>query len=366
MINNRGLLLRGLVLPCLLLLCLLLLTLTGCNRTAPSQGFAGLGADASGFAEVIPGTAIDYPDALNQHTDYRIEWWYVTANLSSDTGETLGIQWTLFRLADAPAPEREGWANQQRWLGHVALTRANQHFFAETYARGGVGQAGVSMAPFSAWIDHWSISADDDAASRFTLTASTADFSYQLTLQQRGPAVLQGEQGYSVKSAQGQASYYLSLPFLDVTGAIQLGDETLKVSGNAWLDREWSSQPLSADQQGWDWFSLHLDQGDKLMLFRLRHSQAEDYFSGTYIRADGTTQALQPAQIRMQPLHYHTVANKKLPVSWQLRVDDIGIDVRTEALNPNAWMATSIAYWEGPIAVSGSHSGKGYLEMTGY
>jgi predicted secreted hydrolase len=29
-------------------------------------------------------------------------------------------------------------------------------------------------------------------------------------------------------------------------------------------------------------------------------------------------------------------------------------------------MGTSFPYWEGPIRVAGSHTGVGYLEMTGY
>jgi predicted secreted hydrolase len=29
-------------------------------------------------------------------------------------------------------------------------------------------------------------------------------------------------------------------------------------------------------------------------------------------------------------------------------------------------MGTSFPYWEGPISFGGSHSGVGYLEMTGY
>jgi len=29
-------------------------------------------------------------------------------------------------------------------------------------------------------------------------------------------------------------------------------------------------------------------------------------------------------------------------------------------------MRTSFPYWEGPISFAGSHSGVGYLEMTGY
>jgi predicted secreted hydrolase len=43
-----------------------------------------------------------------------------------------------------------------------------------------------------------------------------------------------------------------------------------------------------------------------------------------------------------------------------------GIDVTTTALNPNAWMATQIPYWEGPVRFEGSKTGKGYVEMTGY
>jgi len=29
-------------------------------------------------------------------------------------------------------------------------------------------------------------------------------------------------------------------------------------------------------------------------------------------------------------------------------------------------MDVSIPYWEGPVGISGSHFGRGYLEMTGY
>ena len=42
------------------------------------------------------------------------------------------------------------------------------------------------------------------------------------------------------------------------------------------------------------------------------------------------------------------------------------MDLVIEALNPAAWMDVSFPYWEGPVTVSGSHDGVGYLEMTGY
>jgi len=359
----------------LVLTAILGMLLAGCEpnnqSSQSSQGFAGLGAEAEGFAQVQPNPVITYPEALAMNPDYRIEWWYVTANLETTSGEPFGIQWTLFRQAASPSPQREGLASQQLWLGHVGLTRADQHFSADRYGRGGIGQAGVEMQPFSAWIDHWSIEAVDENANEFILKASETlsggeSFDYELTLQKTGPAVLQGDQGFSIKSPQGQASYYVSLPFLAANGTINIEGESYEVSGKAWLDREWSSQPLAADQEGWDWFSLHLDQGDKLMLFRLRHTQADDYFSGTYITAEGIPHPLKPEQIQMQPLRQHQVAGREVPVEWQLSVEDFGINLRTQALNPDAWMATGIAYWEGPIRFEGSHQGWGYLEMTGY
>ena len=58
------------------------------------------------------------------------------------------MQWTLFRQASEPGEERKGWANQNVWMGHAAVTSAKEHLFAETFARGGVGQAGVTAEPF--------------------------------------------------------------------------------------------------------------------------------------------------------------------------------------------------------------------------
>ena len=110
-----------------------------------------------------------------------------------------------------------------------------------------------------------------DELSEAVLHASRAkDFRYDLQLQARGPIVAQGQGGYSVKSAAGQASYYYSQPFYTVEGMLALPEGEIAVTGQAWLDREWSSQPLAADQTGWDWFSLHFDFGEKLMGFLSR------------------------------------------------------------------------------------------------
>jgi len=60
------------------------------------------------------------------------------------------------------------------------------------------------------------------------------------------------------------------------------------------------------------------------------------------------------------------VTGRKLPVRWRVELPDRGLSITTSPVNEKAWMATSVPYWEGPIRFSGSHAGKGYLEMTGY
>ncbi|WP_323041361.1 lipocalin-like domain-containing protein [Gemmobacter sp.] len=328
---------------------------------ALAQGFAGLGTDAGGFAVPRPDTVPAFPADHGPHPDFRIEWWYLTANLTGPDGAPMGLQWTLFRSALAPG-EGVGWASPQVWMGHAAVTTATAHHVAERLARGGIGQAGVQANPFSAWIDDWAMQGPGMDSLR--LTASGHDFAYDVQLTAQGPLVLHGHQGYSVKSAAGQASHYYSQPFYSVTGALNLAGAQVPVTGTAWLDREWSSQPLAADQTGWDWFSLSFDTGEKLMGFVLRG--ARDYTSASWIAADGTATALPDGAFTAAPLARHAVAGRQVPVRWQVRLPARGVDVTVSALNPDAWMATSVPYWEGPVTVTGSHAGRGYLEMTGY
>jgi predicted secreted hydrolase len=339
------------------------------------QGFADMGAPVEGFAVPDRGTTLAFPQDHGPHPDFRIEWWYLTANLEGPDGTPYGLQWTLFRTALAPG-EAEGWESPQLWMGHAAVTTPEAHHVAERLARGGVGQAGVTPGatggdetPFRAWIDDWQMVSTNppgtDMLSALTLKATGRDFGYEVQVRAEGPLVLQGDAGYSVKSETGQASHYYSQPFYRLTGRLDLPEGPVAVTGQAWLDREWSSQPLAPDQTGWDWFSLSFDSGEKLMGFVLRDS-GEGFTSGTWIAADGTPDPLEPGALRAEPSRWAEVAGRKVPVDWRLTLPERGLDVTLAALNPGAWMATSVPYWEGPVRITGSHAGRGYLEMTGY
>nr|WP_314529298.1 lipocalin-like domain-containing protein [uncultured Pseudomonas sp.] len=347
---------------------LLMILLSGCDQPAPQEkGFAGLGSGGSTFTPVVPGRVFSFPADHGPHDGFRIEWWYVTANLKDAQGREFGVQWTLFRSALKAGPTPAGWANQVIWLGHAAVTSATAHHAAERYARGGVEQAGVGLAPFNAWIDDWQFSSQGpDALAEMQLRARDQHFSYDLRLTSSRPLVLQGDQGFSQKSEQGQASYYYSQPFFQASGELQIDGSRYQVSGPAWLDREWSSQPLTANQTGWDWFSLHLDSGEHVMLYRMRQKDGKPYLTGTWIDALGRSQALLASDISLVPEGTAKVAGRAMPVSWSINIPSKQLDIRLDALNPNAWMDLRIPYWEGPVRLSGSHGGQGYLEMTGY
>ena len=347
------------------------LALLGVDRgVVLAQGFAGLGRDVAGFAPVVPGRMLSFPSDHGPHPEFRIEWWYLTANMTDGAGNACGVQWTLFRQAMAQGAPQDGWANQQIWMGHAAVTRADTHRATETFARGGIGQAGAEATPFHAWIDAWEMRGLDGWSggeiAPLQLTAAGADFSYALRLDAERPLVLQGDAGYSRKSERGQASYYYSQPYFKASGAITIDGKSTDVGGAAWMDREWSSQPLASDQTGWDWFSLHLGSGEKLMLFRLRQTSGANYFSGNWIERDGRSTQIAAADIDMTPTATTAIGDRKLPTSWRIAIASRGLKIESTPLNPQSWMATSFPYWEGPISFAGSHRGVGYLEMTGY
>ena len=335
-----------------------------------AQGFAGLAENADGYAAVTPGRRFIFPADHGPHPEFRIEWWYVTANLKDAAGASYGAQWTLFRQGTQPGPALEGWANRNAWMGHAAVTRADTHRSGETFARGGIGQAGVETAPFQAWIDNWQMRAldafDADKTAPLELTASSADFSYALRLDAGRPLVLQGDGGFSRKSDRGQASYYYSQPFFKAVGHLTIDDRPVEVTGQAWMDREWSSQPLAADQTGWDWFSLHLTSGEKLMLYRLRQKDGRNNLFGNFIAPDGHSVEIAAADNSMTPTQFTDIEGRKVPTAWRVAIPAHGLKIETTPLNPRCWMGTSFAYWEGPISFAGSHDGIGYLELTGY
>src|SRR5258708_18539886 len=112
--------------------------LAGLGSKVLAQGFAGLGEGAVGFEPVVPGKTFSFPADHGPHPAFRIEWWYVTANLVDANGTAYGAQWTLFRQAVAAGTPQEGSAHQPIWMGHPSVTPAHTHRHRHAFSRGAV------------------------------------------------------------------------------------------------------------------------------------------------------------------------------------------------------------------------------------
>ncbi len=143
------------------------------------------------------------------------------------------------------------------------------------------------------------------------------------------------------------------------------------MTGRAWLDREWGNRLMAPWHEGWDWFSLHLTDGHKLMAYHLRGEGAtDDFLFGSWIAPDGAVTPLQATDLHLEPLATGEVAGRELPLRWRLAVPGQDLDLTISARHPHRWMPTSVPYWEGAVRVTdrddGTPRGEGYLEMTGY
>ena len=308
---------------------------------------------------------IKFPEDHGQHKNFRLEWWYITANLSSETFGELGIQWTLFKNEIDLNDKEQPWSLSSFWMAHSAITTQKRHFFEERFARRGMALAGVTMSPFKAWIDNWTARGDNQL-TKLTIKSNGKNFSYNLQLETNLSPILQGENGFSVKSADGNASHYYSQPFYKVTGWVEIDGKKDEVTGLGWLDREWSSDLLSESQVGWDWFSIHLQSGAKLMLFQVREKDGNNFLSGSWINRKGATELLNVKKVKIKKLKAKSYSWGEIPIKWQIYIPDKALNLIISPLNKNSFMDTLIPYWEGPVKVSGSEKGVGYLEMTGY
>jgi len=343
-----------------------------------ADSFQLLRSDPTGYAEVKPNREWRFPQDHLPHETYRIEWWYLTANLSDEAGNQYGVHWTLFRQSLDTEPNPGGWSSNQVWMAHGAISTPKGHVYKQRFARGGIGQAGVKLNSdglFEAWLDDWTWRGNSASPLPGQLEFAVDDFKISLSLKASTPWVLQGESGYSQKSSMGQASYYYSQPHINITAQLtrhKVPNETpIKLTGQGWLDREWSSQPLAPDQPGWDWLSIHLDDGNALMIYRLRHTNGDHWYSGSWVNPDGISETLGPDDIvfketRRTSVEVSSGQSREMPLHWRIELPSKNLAWDVAPLSAEHWLDTAFPYWEGPIEVTGSTTGKGFMELTGY
>jgi predicted secreted hydrolase len=338
--------------------------------------------DSSGFRLAIPPREFAFPRDHASHPEFRVEWWYYTGHLGAPE-RSLGYELTFFRVGLSRAPRVNGskWAARDAMFAHLALTDETRSRFRsdEAASRAALGLAGADTTRYHTWLHDWSAELERDNRTH-RLRARTADFGIALELSPEKPPVIHGENGVSQKSAgAGNASHYYSMTRLTTRGRVFDGNDSLEVTGLSWMDHEFGSAGLSSGQIGWDWFSVQLDDGRELMLYRLRlkNGRTEPLSSGTLVQKDGTTRhlALRDFRISSSRRWLSPETGAEYPSGWRIEVpsERLSLDITPTVKGQELVSRTmgGVVYWEGSCKVRGrSHgaaiAGLSYVELTGY
>jgi predicted secreted hydrolase len=343
---------------------------------------SGASAQAPGWREAQAGYTFSFPRDHAAHPEFRIEWWYYTGNLDAADRRRFGYQVTFFRVGVDPAPANPSrWAVRDLYMTHVAVSDPDgrRYRFAERLNRAGPGTAGAATDRYHVWNDDWTASLD--AGGRHVIHAFADGLGVDLVLDEGRPPVMNGRDGISQKGAEvGNASHYYSLTRMPTRGDLVIDGERVAVSGLSWMDREFGTTFLEADQQGWDWLALQLTDGTDLMLYQLRRQDGstDPHSSGTIARVDGRVVRLSSRDFSlapMGPVFRSPSSGATYPVEWQVDIPGeamvLTVSTPLSAQELDATASTGVAYWEGLVDVEGTRdgravTGRGYLEMTGY
>jgi len=323
-----------------------------------------------------PLLALRFPRDLGSHPAFAIEWWYLTGRLQSGAHE-FGFQLTFFRSrVPSTQPMRSAFAAKQLIFAHAALTDVSGQklLHDQRIARAGFGVAQASETDTDITLRDWSLLR---TPTHYTAQAGGKDFGFKLNMSETQTLLLQGEQGLSRKGPKPtQASFYYSLAQLKTSGAVTLAGRELPVTGQAWLDHEWSQSLLDPQAVGWDWIGMNFLDGSALTAFQLRDKTGQALWHGGSFRAStagATVRAFAPDELRFKPLRrwVSPLTQTSYPVAWEVKTPagEFTVKAVIDAQELDSRASTGAVYWEGLSALfdaRGQLVGHGYLEMTGY
>jgi predicted secreted hydrolase len=311
-----------------------------------------------------------FPRDHGSHDAYPTEWWYFTGHLTTDDDHRYGFEVTFFRVssgAPAPSPAVNPWELRNVALAHFAITDVDGKAFRyyEKVNRASKFTANAATDYLDVFNEGWRATTTPDGSWR--LVAREKNDSLDLTLHARKPPAVH-ENPVRVKP-------YYSLTRLEAGGTIN----GKRARGLAWMDHEFGSASLRESQQGWDWYSVQLDNDMELMLYVIRRADgsADATSCGSLITNDGHVIAISRDQMKINAKRKwrSKKSGATYPLEWSVAIPALRIALTLDPLLDDQELvtptSTRITYWEGAVDVSGSFDGvavkgDGYVEMTGY
>ncbi len=286
----------------------------------------------------------------------QIEWWYYNGHLSSESGKQYSFHDTVFLVNSM----------MNHMISHVSFTdhQTGKHYTDQRKTGGNSSVATKNRFEFNQ--SGWQMTGGN---GNDKLKVITNNFSLDLELTSTLSPVFHGNNGIISLAAAG-SSYYYSRTRMAVSGNITINGTTEKVTGTSWFDHQWGD--FSIGQLSWDWFSLQLEDNIDAMIYQLRDKSSEPILYMASITQNGNTEMLLDTEFKLTPGKQwrSDKTGSSYPLEWTIIIPKKNIDITTSGIIKNsefdARLTTYNVYWEGAVKIQGSHTGSGFMELSGY
>lgn len=180
----------------------------------------------------------------------------------------------------------------------------------------------------------------------------------------------------------GGYTYYYSRPRMAASGSLRLPDGTVhQLTGRAWFDRQ-AGELDAVIKAGYQWFALSFDNGDDVMVAKLKvkpGDQGPHVDNYAAVRTGGKLFTLGPKEFSVAELASwrSPATGRDYPCRWEVALPAHGIHVtvapclQNQELVPPTWWYSLLetAYWEGTcdvFAADGSALGRAYVEVSNW
>ena len=331
---------------------------------------------------------LDPQEALCAWNDKQTQWWYFTGHLSTANGRRFGYELVMFYRQthlDYFGFVPSTLVSPKMLVAHFAISDIDATNPARRFShwdRGGffgINKGIASTERFHVDVAGWSAFQADDGTIQ--LQASTGENGLNLALKPTKPLCYHDQEGYSKRGAEvAAASFYCTYTRLDTSGRLVRDGEIFDVQGSTWMDHEKLQVSSDGFIHGWNWSSLHLDNGEDLMVYLFRNPDGSfdtNQSFGTHIDKEGNSQRLAAKDIEFRPLRYweSPKTKAKYPVHNLIRVPSLDCEIELFPLiqesELDVRLTSFMTYWEGAVDVRGRIGGKpvtgsGFLELVGY
>ncbi len=323
-----------------------LLTLSGCS------------AEPEDISCEVPETDIRLPADEAPHR-VASEWWYYTGHLWNEDGKRYGFEVSFFQIYFGAQP---GYA------GHFALSdpETGNHVYEQNVVAPPEGFDKLDID-----IGEWNIKSNGDT---HLLSTSMENIALDIECTATKPPSFHGDRGL-IEMGGGKLSYYYSLARMQVSGTLVIDGTAQTVTGTAWHDHQWGDFDVFLSN-GWDWFSLQLDDNTEIMLFFLHFKDGgTEMTGGTFIDEQGCQFAISQYDLQSLRTWQSPHTDAIYPLDWTLSLPEQDIELSINATFDDQELdcrqTTFNVYWEGEVTVSGTRKGQavqglGFVELAGY